>query len=119
MRSQGPYFVFNQEELKVLGQDGWLTGEELRTGSYARGFTTPEGAREAQVALPVIEQSGTCIIRHKTLVKLQEFPEAFNISYGGRSLLPGLGFKSNQQLKFLSKPSCRGNGEAYSKSVYC
>lgn len=82
MRSQGPYFVFNQEELKVLGQDGWLTGEELRTGSYARGFTTPEGAREAQVALPVIEQSGTCIIRHKTLVKLQEFPETFNISYG-------------------------------------
>lgn len=82
MRSQGPYFVFNQEEVKVLGQDGWLTGEELRTGSYARGFTTPEGAREAQVALPVIEQSGTCIIRHKTLVKLQEFPEAFNISYG-------------------------------------
>ena len=79
MRSQGPYFVFNQEELKVLGQDGWLTGEELRTGSYARGFTTPEGAREAQVALPIIEQSGTCIIRHKTLVKLQEFPEAFNI----------------------------------------
>lgn len=41
MRSQGPYFVFNQEELKVLGQDGWLTGEELRTGSYARGFVTP------------------------------------------------------------------------------
>ena len=82
MRSQGPYFVFNQEELKVLGQDGWLTGEELRTGSYARGFVTPEGAREAQVALPLIEQSGTCIIRHKTLVKLQEFPETFNISYG-------------------------------------
>lgn len=82
MRSQGPYFVFNQEELKVLGQDGWLTGEELRTGSYARGFVTPEGAREAQAALPLIEQSGTCIIRHKTLVKLQEFPETFNISYG-------------------------------------
>lgn len=32
--------------------------------------------------MPLIEQSGTCIIRHKTLVKLQEFPETFNISYG-------------------------------------